>query len=321
MKTARMNCKLSGKTGSLVVRMDGLIERYWNHLRIEGGLSTHTLEAYRRDLILFRTYLGTQRVQDPASVSRRTLSGFVSFLRRRALAPASSARCLAALRGFYRFLAREGLSRGNAMIGVTQPRQSKTLPKTLTEQQIANLLDGQSIRVPEDQRDAAMMELLYATGLRVSELIALRLTDLNLETGYVTATGKGDKQRFVPIGVSAKRKLRGYLSTARGLLLRNKTSPCVFVTRRGRSLSRQGFWKLLRRRAEAAGITTSISPHMLRHSFATHLLEHGADLRSVQVMLGHANIATTQIYTHVERERLKKIHAEYFPRQPRKVSR
>jgi integrase/recombinase XerD len=195
------------------------------------------------------------------------------------------------------------------------------LPKTLTQLDVTHLLELADGSRPEGRRDAAMLELLYATGLRVSELVNLRLSQLNLAVGYVLAAGKGAKQRVVPMGDVARQKIRLYLDKTRGALLKKRESQHVFVTRRGRPMSRQGFWKLLRARAKQAGITKPISPHMLRHSFATHLLDRGADLRSVQAMLGHASISTTQIYTHVERARLKRLHSDLFPRKSRRRDR
>jgi integrase/recombinase XerD len=305
--------------------LEPVIARYLTDLRIEDGLALHTLEAYRRDLEKFDGYLKTIGVENPAVVTRDTLSGFLGFLARKRLSSASTARCLSALRGFYRFLCKERLASHNPTATLITPRRGLTLPRTLSQEQVTKLLDvpGKARsraalrRAPEAQRDAAMVELLYATGLRVSELVNLQLHDLNLAIGYVLATGKGAKQRVVPIGDLARTKLLAYLDTSRKTLLRGRDCPNVFVTRRGRKMTRQGFWKLLRARARDAGIVQSISPHMLRHSFATHLLDHGADLRAVQAMLGHTNISTTEIYTHVERERLKRVHSTLFPRKRR----
>jgi integrase/recombinase XerD len=199
------------------------------------------------------------------------------------------------------------------------PRPWLRLPKTLTADEVERLLRSAGGRKPEDARDAAMLELLYATGMRVSELVGLELARLHLDVGYVLVSGKGSKQRIVPMGEPARRRLEAYLDEARPVLLKGRSSASVFVTRRGGALTRQGFWKLLRGRARQARIARRMSPHMLRHSFATHLLDHGADLRSVQAMLGHADITTTQIYTHVERARLKRLHTELFPRKARRV--
>lgn len=295
-----------------------LIDRYLSELRIEGGVSRNTLEGYRNDLGKFASFLKARRIRDPARVMRRTVSDFVGELSRHKLSPASIARCVSALRGLYRFLCKERFVRENPVVDVTTPRPWLRLPKTLSADEIDRLLRVAAGKKPEHLRDAAMLELLYATGLRVSELVALDQARLNLEVGYVLVSGKGNKQRVVPMGDPARRKLERYLEEARLSLLKGRSSPCVFVTRRGGRLTRQGFWKLLRVRARQAGITKPISPHMLRHSFATHLLDHGADLRSVQAMLGHADISTTQIYTHVERARLKQVHRELFPRKTRR---
>lgn len=296
-----------------------LLERYLNELRVEGGLSWNTREAYRRDLSKFSEFLRAMSLHDPAAATRQTIAEFLGFLKRAQLSAASTARCLAALRGFYRFLCRERIAQEHPMVNLGTPRPWARLPRTLTQSEVTQLLDSPNGSRPEDLRDAAMLELLYATGLRVSELVNVELLRLNLAVGYVLATGKGSKQRVVPISDVARRKVQRYLDRARPLLMKHRTSRYVFVSRRGSKLTRQGFWKLLRARVRRAGITKPISPHMLRHSFATHLLDHGADLRAVQAMLGHARIATTQIYTHVERERLKRIHSELFPRKQRRL--
>jgi integrase/recombinase XerD len=298
--------------------MEGLIERYLGDLRIEGGLARNTLEAYRRDLHKFQAHLSESGIRDLAVVTRQTMTGFLTRLTEAKLAPASTARCLAALRGFYRFLCRERLVQRNPVLNLEAPRAWARLPKTLTQAEVDRLLEFPCGARPEDLRDAAMLELLYATGLRVSELVDLEVSHVNMAVGYVLATGKGSKQRVVPIGDLAGKRLAAYLDLARPVLLNHRASPFLFVSRRGTKLTRQGFWKMLRARAARAGIMKSIFPHMLRHSFATHLLERGADLRSVQAMLGHARISTTQIYTHVERERLKQLHARHFPRRVRR---
>jgi integrase/recombinase XerD len=298
-----------------------LTDRYWNHLRVEGGLSMNTLEAYRRDIGKFCSFALRRGLRDPRRVDRRAIARFVESLTRTKLAPPSVARCLAALRGFYRFLRRERLVHGDPLAGVVQPRRGIRLPKALSQSVIMTLLEHPRSTVPEQVRNAAMIELLYATGLRVSELVSLKLTDLHLAEGYVVSCGKGSKQRLVPLGEMARQKVGRYLESARGSLLSRRTSPFLFVTRRAAPMTRQSFWNVLRDRARSAGLKGPISPHMLRHSFATHLLNRGADLRSVQMLLGHADIATTQIYTQVERERLKKVHETYFPRRERSHSR
>ena len=301
--------------------LEALIARYLTDLRIEGGLSPHTVEAYRRDLEKLRTYLKGRGLNDPAEATRLMISGFLESLSRMQLSPLSTARCLSAVRGFYRYLYKERITLQNPTTTLTPPRRWRRLPKTLSQVQVTRLLDlpdgADRSSSPEQRRDAAMVELLYATGLRVSELVSLELTQLNLGVGYVLATGKGAKQRVVPIGDMARKKLMDYLHLARPALVKARQCPSLFVTRRGQKMTRQGFWKLLRARARRAGIVQSISPHILRHSFATHLLDHGADLRAVQAMLGHASISTTEIYTQVERERLKRVHAALFPRKRR----
>lgn len=296
---------------------DRVIDQYLTHLRVEGGLASNTLEAYHRDLLKFWNFLLAQSLDHPAKATRATLSGFLQHLSRAGLSPPSTARCMAALRGFYRFLIREGLVTGDPTVNLGVPRAWARLPKVLTQNEITRLLELRDSSRPENQRDAAMVELLYAAGLRVSELVNLEMSQLNLAIGYVLVTGKGGKQRVVPIGDPARHKLTAYLRRARGKLLKQRDSTRVFVTRLGTAFTRQGFWKMLRRRARLAGIVKRIFPHMIRHSFATHLLDHGADLRSVQAMLGHASLATTQIYTHVERERLKRLHTDLFPRKHR----
>lgn len=300
--------------------VDALIEEYLTGLRIEGGLSQNTLAAYRGDLCKLRDFLKSRNLADPRAVTKPLFQEFLALQMRGGLSTASVARGLAALRGFYRFLGFEQHHPGVLSPISSSPAQWRRLPKTLTEAEVTTLLELPLRPGGEDLRDSAMVELLYASGLRVSELIGLKLSELNLEVGYVLVTGKRDKQRIVPIGDQARARLSEYLAKARPALLKKGQSDAVFLTRLGRMFTRQGFWKMLRARAKRAGIRKAISPHVLRHSFATHLLEHGADLRSVQLMLGHANIATTQIYTHVEQARLKRIHTQLFPRQKRRGS-
>ena len=295
--------------------MDGVIEQYLTSLQIEGGLATNTLVSYQRDLRKLRDFLTTKEESRFTHVSKETFQEFLRYLRGQQLAAASVARCLAAIRGLYRFLGVESTQPGLLVPLFGSPKQWSRLPKVMSETDVTNLLDLPLQRNSEDLRDAAMVELMYATGLRVSELIHLEVSNVNRDVGYVLATGKRDKQRVVPLGEKANQMLTDYLNQSRPKLLKTRISQALFPTRRGQSFTRQGFWKMLKSRAKRAGISQSISPHMLRHSFATHLLEHGADLRSVQMMLGHVSIATTQIYTHVEQARLKRIHTELFPRK------
>ena len=300
--------------------MDTLIDQYLTSLRVEGGLALNTLAAYRRDLQKLKEFLAQNSQTDPLGISKELIQGFLAFLKTQQLSSASVSRCLAAVRGFYRFHGVEQQKPGVLSPLTSSPKGWMRLPKTLSEREVTNLLELPVSHSHEDLRDSAMVELLYATGLRVSELIGLELSNLNLDIGYVLATGKRDKQRVVPIGDKARNVLQQYLASARPAILKKKISTALFITRLGRPFTRQGFWKLLRARAKRAGISKSLSPHMLRHSFATHLLEHGADLRSVQMMLGHASITTTQIYTHVEQARLKRIHTELFPRKRRRAN-
>ena len=298
-----------------------LAERYLSCLRVEGGLSVNTVEAYRRDLSKFHSYLHRTGVAPVGPLTPDTLTGFLRSMREARLSRASSLRCLSAIRGWLQFLVRERMIEQNPTVGLAPMSQGVQLPKTLSQQDVTALLDLDAVPTPEDLRDRAMVELLYATGLRVSELVMVEVALVNFDVGYLRVTGKGSKQRLVPMGEGALKLLQQYVAEARPRLLKKRSSRFVFVSKRGGPLTRQAFWKLLRLRAQRAGIRQVISPHMLRHSFATHLLEGGADLRSVQVMLGHANIATTQIYTHIERGRLKRVHDQYFPRGPRRHGR
>jgi integrase/recombinase XerD len=292
-----------------------LAERYLRQLRVEGGLAANTLESYRRDLTTFQQYLTQHQLRIDRPVSPQVLVSFLAWLRRKPLAASSIARMVSAMRGWFRFLAREGIVPGTPLHNLATARQPVHLPKTLTTQEITALLDLPVRSLPEDYRDRAMLELLYASGLRVSELTGLAGSQVDLNAGCLRVMGKGAKERVVPIGQTARDVLAEYVEHVRPILLKGRPARALFVSRRGRALSRQAFWKLLRQRAQRAGITKPISPHMVRHSFATHLLEGGADLRAVQAMLGHANITTTQVYTHVERSRLKLVHRQYFPRQ------
>lgn len=297
--------------------MQSQIEQYLTILQVEGGCAANTLAAYRRDLQKLETFLRALGVEDARGLTKPLWLQFLGGLKAAGLSPATMARCLASVRGFYKWVSQhlgaceiEGFFKG-------APKQWLQLPKVLSEAEVLRLLNLPVQKTPEDMRDAAMVELLYATGLRVSELVGLDMRHLNLEVGFLQATGKRDKQRIVPIGDKARELVSDYLQFARPTFVKKRPSSALFLTRLGRAMSRQCFWKILKGRTARAGITKPISPHMLRHSFATHLLDHGADLRSVQTMLGHASIATTQIYTHVEHSRLKKVHDQYFPRKRR----
>jgi integrase/recombinase XerD len=235
-------------------------------------------------------------------------------LRNEGLNARSRARHLVTLRGFYKFLVQEKVLKNDPARTVDLPKSTHKLPDVLSIQEVNRLLSTPELKRPTGVRDAAMLELLYASGLRVSELINLKLLDVNLDAGFVRALGKGSKERVIPMGLPAKEKIDNYIKTARSHILKNRVSPYLFVARAGRPMTRQGFWKLLKRYAQQTGLVKRITPHSIRHSFATHLLEGGADLRAVQLMLGHADISTTQIYTHVAREHLKKMHERFHPR-------
>lgn len=296
--------------------MDTLIDRFLNHLSVEKGLSPNTLSAYAQDLQKLAQFLEQKGISRLDQVQRKEILLFLSELKRRALAASSTTRILSTLRTFFQFLIREGILDHDPLAHIHSPRQAFRLPKVLHSTEVEALLNLPKGENPMGVRNDAMIELLYATGLRVSELVSLPMGAVNLESGYLIARGKGSKERLVPIGRCAREKLVRYLTVARPLLLKMKMEsvPLLFINRSGTGLSRQAFWMQLKIYARKAGIRRSITPHMLRHSFASHLLEGGADLRSVQMLLGHADISTTQIYTHVARAQLKKIHSEKHPR-------
>ncbi len=294
--------------------MNAALDQFLNFLLVEKGLSANTLEAYGRDLARYLDFLEQESVRCVADIQTAQVIGFLKHLRDRGLSARSRARCLVSLRQFHRYLFREGLSGSDPTSRIEAPKNLPALPKTLSREEVDRLLAGPKGETPLDLRDRAMLELLYATGLRVSELVGLRLAHVHREAGFLRITGKGGKQRIVPVGEVASEALELYLASGRPVLLKGQTHDIVFVNRSGSGLTRQGFWKMMKRRAREAGIFRDISPHSLRHSFATHLLENGADLRAVQTMLGHADISTTQIYTHVTRERLRQLHQKHHPR-------
>ncbi len=294
--------------------MDQKLDIFLNYLIVEKGLSANTLDAYGRDLSRYVEFLRSRAVDCPEQVSIALIRDFLDFLKKTGLAPSSRARTLVSLRSFHRFLLAEGYATDNPVSRIRAPRTLNLLPRSLSPEEVECLLAAPAGRDCLDLRDRAMLELLYATGLRVSELVGLRVSDLQLDVGYLTAFGKRRKQRIVPMGEAARGELTVYIAKARPVLNKTGTSPMLFLNRSGNGLTRQGFWKMMKRRARQAGIRANITPHTLRHSFATHLLDNGADLRAVQTMLGHVDISTTQIYTHVTRERLKKMHAQIHPR-------
>lgn len=293
--------------------MDTLIDRFLNHLSVEKGLSPNTLSAYALDLQKLSEFIEQRGISGVDHIQRKEILLFLSDLKRRALAASSTSRILSTLRTFFQFLIAEGILQQDPLAHIHSPRQAFRLPKVLHPAEVEALLNLPKGENPIGLRNDAMIELLYATGLRVSELVSLPMGAVNLESGYLIAYGKGSKERLVPIGKCAREKLARYLS-ARPILLKTKSATLLFINRSGKGMSRQAFWMQLKGYARKAGIRRSITPHMLRHSFASHLLEGGADLRSVQMLLGHADISTTQIYTHVAREQLKKTHRKTHPR-------
>jgi len=291
-----------------------MIETYLRYLRDVRRVATNTVESYGRDLAALHAF-ADRRERPVESLDRHDLEAFVRDLMTGGLSPRSVARTVASVRGFYRFVALEHKLEESAAADLRAPRAWPALPRFLGLDEVDLLLAQPETGSPRGLRDKAMLEVLYASGMRVSELVSLKPGDLNLDEGYLTCLGKGDKQRIVPVGHDATDWLRRYMRDGRPALLPKRTAPWLFVNARGGRLSRVGFWKILKAYGISAGITRPISPHVVRHSFATHLLERGADLRAIQVMLGHADLSTTQIYTHVLEARLKAVYDKYHPRR------
>lgn len=283
-------------------------------LALEQGASARTVEAYRRDLERLHEYLQSQGDTALSGITARTLRGFIHHLVDLGLAPASVSRMISAVRGFFRFLVGESLLRTDPSEQLETPRKWRTLPEVLSPEEVDRIIAAISLDEPLAFRDRAMLEVAYGAGLRVSEWITLGVGDIHFDERIVRVVGKGNKERLVPIGRRALSAVAIYLRELRPTLVRAAPTAACFVNARGGSLSRMGAWKILRKYVEAAGITMTVTPHTLRHSFATHLLEGGADLRAVQDMLGHADIATTQLYTHVDRSYLQQIHRQFHPR-------
>jgi integrase/recombinase XerD len=290
------------------------LDLYLSHLRVERGLSGNTVEAYGRDVNRYLVYLEQNQKSGPESASRTMILGYLVHLSQAGIGARSRARALSALKGFYGFLVKEGLMEANPASDVESPKLSTYLPSVLSEDDVDRLLAAPDVETPGGLRDRAMLELLYATGMRVSELLNVETAHMNLEAGYIRTRGKGSKERLIPLGDQAVDWIKRYIKDARPALGRNRPTSHVFLSRLGKKISRQYFWKLVVKYARQAGIKKDISPHTLRHSFATHLLTHGADLRSVQMMLGHSDISTTEIYTHVTTQRLKDVHERHHPR-------
>ena len=292
--------------------MNTLIDQFVNYIRIERGLAENTVTAYSADLSELADFFENENL-NPLVVSRNHIADYVGYLRKKH-SPRSVARKISATKMFFRFLTSEGMLDTNPAQFLETPRLPRSLPDTLNMEEIQRLLDQPDTTKPKGQRDHAMIELLYASGLRVSELINLKIQDVNLEAGFLRTMGKGSKERLVPIGEKATTAVTEYIHAGRALTNKAGNSPYLFLNFRQKPMTRQGFWKIIKNYGKEAGIQKKITPHSLRHSFASHLLEGGADLRAVQVMLGHADISTTQIYTHVTRERLKELHEKCHPR-------
>lgn len=294
--------------------MATLIDQFIGYLGNERGLALNTLESYSRDLRQYQEFLEKGGTETLESASQSTIVAYLMYLRKQGKATATIARRLAALKAFYHFLIKENLVDKDPTDSLASPKLERKLPKVLTVEEVDRLLAQPDIKTPHGLRDKAMLELLYATGIRVSELTSLNLGDVDLQEAVVRCKGKGSKERIVPMGTMAVNALSAYLSTGRPKLLQDPREKALFVNHHGSRLTRQGFWKIVKKYAAQAGIRKEITPHTLRHSFATHLLENGADLRAVQEMLGHADISTTQIYTHVTRSRLKEVYSRTHPR-------
>lgn len=294
-------------------RDDPLIDRFLDALWLEKGLAENTRQAYRSDLALFNGWLDERGVR-LADAGRDVILDHLAWRLHNAYKARSTARLLSGLRGFYRFLVREGLVAIDPTLQVDLPRLGRPLPKAMSEADVEALLAAPDLGDPLGLRDRAMLEVLYACGLRITELISLTLEQVNLRQGVLRTFGKGSKERLVPLGEEANHWLERYLRDARRELLGAKIGDVVFLSQRGDQMTRQTFWYRIKLHAKVAGITASISPHTLRHAFATHLLNHGADLRTVQMLLGHSDLSTTQIYTHVARARLQALHAQHHPR-------
>jgi integrase/recombinase XerD len=291
-----------------------LLENYFNYLTVEKGASRHTLEAYSRDLLRFSIFMARREREKAETVTPEDVMAFISDLRGGGLSANSVNRSLAAIRGFYKFLLKQGYTVVSPVDRLVQGKTWMRLPDVLSTQDMNLLLEQPGLSNPAAIRDAAILELMYAAGLRVSELVNLTTNSINWQAGYVVVMGKGRKERIVPVGRSSYDLLRRYVEEGRNDLIKGKSTNFLFLNRSGRLFSRQGLWKLVKKYARMAGLDDKVHPHTFRHTFATHLLEGGADLRAVQVMLGHADISTTQIYTHVTRERLKAVHKKYHPR-------
>jgi len=291
-----------------------LINQFLDYLSIERGLSSNTGKSYKQDLRKFASYLASRNISKVKNVTKQHVSKYIYFLKDKGLSSSSISRNLVAIKVFFRFLVSERIIKEDPSGSIESPRLLRKLPEVLAAAEVAKLLDGPDKRDLLGARDKAALELMYATGMRVSEMVNLATSSINLEVGFIRCSGKGGKERIIPVGNKARLAVSRYLAKSRPKLCKVSGEKHLFLSRLGKKISRQSFWKMLKKYARGAGIVKSIAPHTLRHSFATHLLERGADLRSVQEMLGHADISTTQLYTHINKARLKGIHHKYHPR-------
>jgi integrase/recombinase XerD len=293
---------------------ENLIEPFMDYLSIERGLAENTILAYRGDLLKYAQFMTVTLERPLTNIQRDDITRFMLDEKDKGLSPNSISRSLASIKMFHRFLVRERICKKDPAALVETPKLWKKLPDVLSVEEIERMIEASKGKDWQSIRDHAVLELFYASGVRVSELTDLKLENINLEIGYIRCVGKGRKERLIPIGKRAKVALQKYCHKVRRDLLKDRAIQTVFLSRLGKQISRQSIWKLIKQYAQKAGIKKSIKPHTLRHSFATHLLEHGADLRAVQEMLGHSDISTTQIYTHVDKERLRTVHKQYHPR-------
>ncbi len=293
--------------------MDIYLDAFIDYLRVEKGLASNSVNAYRHDLLKYLVFLGGKNISRPNKIERKHITDFL-FLLRNKISPRSVSRHLSSVRSFHKFLLREKISSSDPSGLIESPKLEQKIPGVLSFEEVSRILKSPNLHNHHGLRDKALLELMYAAGLRVSEIAGLKLADLNFEVGFLKCKGKASKERIVPLGKFARKYLIRYIEKARPRLLKSGSSDNLFVAQGVKSLSRQSIWKTIKKMVKKAGIKKKVSPHTLRHSFATHLLEGGADLRSVQEMLGHSSITTTQIYTHVNKRRLKEIHSKYHPR-------
>lgn len=290
------------------------LDEFTNYITVERGLAPNTLESYGRDLRQYLDYVRKKKGISITEATNATVGGYLLYLQAKGRAASTISRSLAAIKAFYHFLVREQIIPRDPTINLDAPKQEKKLPHVLTVESVNKLLEQPDLKTPAGIRDRTMLEVLYATGLRVTELVTLKIPDVNLTEGYIRCMGKGSKERIVPLGSVAVKYIRFYLDHARKFLASDPAEDTLFLNHHGYGLTRQGFWKIIKKYAEKTGGCEVITPHTIRHSFATHLLENGADLRAVQEMLGHADISTTQIYTHLTKNRLKSVYDKTHPR-------